>query len=292
MEKFSEDISFFLEDLSGRKHLSANTIDAYRRDLHQYREFLDQQGCSTWMQVNEVIVKKFLYWIKDQGNAQATVARKATAVRRLHRFLMVQKLQTVDPTYMINVPKVESHRSERLSYPEVEQLLAAADTRTAGGRRDRAMMEVLYATGMHVSELIQLDCRDLNLMIGIIHCHGEKGGERILPLGKYAEQAVREYIEQREKEGEPLFINHRGQRLTRQGVWKILKRYAEIAGIRRSLSPETLRQTLAAHLLENGADLQSVETLLGRTSLLTAEHLPAAAKPLLKDFYRQYHPRA
>lgn len=297
MEKLQEQVTAFLNELSEQQHLSVNTIDAYRNDIAQYMYFLsNQQGCSEWLNVDDLMVRKYFYWIQDQGSAAATVARKATAVRRFHRYLVGCHIRPDDPTYSMDTPKVTLHHLEVLTYPQIEQLLDAPDSGTPTGCRDLAMLELLYATGMHVSELIQLNLNDVHLDMGFVHCGGKKGRERILPIGKKAETALRHYIEDgRENVPEDecaLFVNRRCRRLSRQGIWKILKQYAAIAGINQQLSPETLRQSLAAHLLENGADLLSVEMLMGRTSTLFAQRFSHTAKPLLKDFYRLYHPRA
>lgn len=299
MRSMQEQLNDFLNGLKRERGLSMNTLDAYRRDLIQYIDFLKTEaGCRFWTQVTEIHVMKYLYWLRDKGSAPATLARKAAAVRGFHRFLLRKHQTDRDPSYAIEVPRVEPKYPSILSVGEIETLLDAPDKGSDAGRRDRAMLELLYATGMRVSELVLLDLNDLNLTMGFVRCSAGKGSERVIPLGSKARQAVQLYItEVREKtdrcsDRQALFLNHQGRRITRQGFWKILKRYAQETGIGASLSPETLRHSLEAHLLENGADPESVEELMGRTDKLASQRYPRPAKERLKDVYARCHPRA
>ncbi|RYL94836.1 tyrosine recombinase XerD [Sporolactobacillus sp. THM7-4] len=294
-----EQVNDYLSGLKNERGLTDNTLDAYRRDLKQYIEFLNHEaGCMTWKNVTDVAVMKYLYWLKDKGSAPATLARKAASVRGLHQFLLRTHSAESDPSYAIEVPKVERPLPKILTVKQVEALLNAPDRKTPAGKRDRAMLEVLYGTGMRVSELIQLNVDDLQLSIGFLRCGGNKGSERIMPIGRWAQQALSQYINDgRAKmvagnKEDALFLNRLGRRMTRQGFWKILKQHAQTAGIVGALSPETLRHSFAAHLLENGADLESVEEMMGRAELPAYHRYRRSPERRLKEVYARNHPRA
>lgn len=289
----------FLKELEQERGLSANTLHAYRRDLKQYMTFLtDQEKCTDWPDVTEVAVAKYLYRLRDMGSASSTIARKISVVRGLHRYLLRHRYVKSDPAYTLETPVVLQKPPDILSSEQVERLLCTPDAEAESGIRDRAILELLYATGMRVTELVQLNMTDLNLDLGFVRCSGGKGrNERIIPLGTPSRKALAAYIQKvRHQAGtgqeDALFCNMRGGRLTRQGIWKILKNYAEKADIGFSMSPETLRHTLAAHMLENGADTLSVDELLGRESTGIIRRFPRLEKRHLKDVYARYHPRA
>jgi integrase/recombinase XerD len=289
----------FLSVLIQERGLSENTIEAYRGDLYQYLDFLIKNtDCTIWTDVTDLTVMKYLYYLKDQGNAASTLARKAAAVRGFHRHLLRSHQVNHDPSFSMDLPKVEKKPlPSMLTVKQTEQLLAAPDTQTALGRRDKAMMEVLYATGMRVSECIHLNREDLSLELEFIRCVGKKGSERILPLNQPAIQALESYLslsdEPKESHlGQPLFMNRLDNRLTRQGIWKIIKHYAELADISIQMSPETLRHSLTAHLLQNGADLEFVDELMGRANNSAAMRYPRPNRLPLKEVYARFHPRA
>lgn len=289
----------FLNLLIRERGLSENTIEAYRSDLSQYLAFLmNRASCKTWTDVTEVVVMNYLYHLKDQGCAPATLARKAAAMRGLHRYLMRSHQMVNDPAYALDLPKIKQKPlPSMLTVNQVDQLLAAPDTRTRTGKRDRAMLEVLYATGMRVSECIRLDRDQVNLDLEFIRCVGKKGDERILPLDLKAIQALRSYITELDhepalkKSEQPLFLNRLNKRLTRQGIWKILKQYAEEAEISIPISPETLRQSLTAHLLQNGASFEFIDELMGRTHHSASMRYPRPNRLPFKKLYTTYHPR-
>ncbi|RYM05076.1 tyrosine recombinase XerD [Sporolactobacillus sp. THM7-7] len=294
-----EQLDHFLRELKTERGLSANTLVAYRRDLRQYTLFLKAEAhCTSWENVRDVDVMKYLYWLRDKGGAPATLARKAAAVRGLHQFLLRHHEAGSDPAFGIDVPKVERPLPKILSVEEVEKLLRTPSGKTAAGKRDRAMLEVLYGTGIRVTELVQLNVDDLHLSMGFLRCRGSRGSERIIPVGSLARKAVQTYItEVRDrlvipKEEPALFLNRRGRRMTRQGFWKILKKHALSAGVGTSLSPETLRHSFAAHLLENGAELEAVEELMGRAEPAAAQRYRRTPRQRLKDVYARCHPRA
>lgn len=289
----------FLQALGEEQGRTENTLAAYRRDLIQYTGFLNAQAhCTSWRDVSDIDVMNYFFWLKDKGSAPATMTRKAAAVRGLHRFLLRTHESDRDPSYGIELPKVTHEQAEILSADDVKKLIEAPDVRTRTGIRDRAMIEVLYATGVRVSELIRLNVDDLNLEMGFVRCRGKKGTERIIPLGQAAREACRTYFEKvrtafpPETAQDALFLNRSGHRMTRQGFWKLIKKYARETPIDVSLSPETLRQTFAAHMLENGADIQSVEELLGHTSSAETRRYRLNRKRRLRDVYARFHPRA
>ncbi|MCO7176646.1 tyrosine-type recombinase/integrase [Sporolactobacillus kofuensis] len=290
----------FLAVLIKDRGLSKNTIEAYRNDLHQYLDYLIyQEHCTAWENVTDLVVIKYLYYLKDRGNATTTQARKAAAVRGFHRYLLRNHQMTHDPAYTLEIPNVEPRTlSTLLTIDQVNKLLKAPDSSTKLGRRDRAMLELLYATGMRVSECIQLNREHVNLELEFVQCvGGKKGSERIIPLNPPAIEALDQYMNmdhesaEEEKAEQPLFINRLNRRLTRQGVWKILKHNAEIAGLAISLSPETLRQSLTAHLLQNGASLEFIDELLGRSPSSTVLRYSLPKRPPLKKLYASFHPR-
>ncbi|KPC99385.1 Tyrosine recombinase XerD [Geobacillus sp. BCO2] len=222
------------------------------------------------------------------------------SIRSFHQFLLREKIAAQDPTVHIETPQFERTLPKVLSVEEVEALLAAPQVSTPFGLRDKAMLELLYATGMRVSELVQLNLSDVHLTMGFVRCYGKGRKERIVPIGRMAIEALAHYLEHgrpqlvnpRRRATEALFLNHYGQRLTRQGFWKILKRLAKEAGIEKELTPHTLRHSFATHLLENGADLRAVQELLGHADISTTQMYTHVTKTRLKDVYKQYHPRA
>ncbi|WP_353947896.1 tyrosine-type recombinase/integrase [Sporolactobacillus sp. Y61] len=288
----------YLEALQQERRLTDNTLSAYQRDLKQYVDFLTREvHCSAWADVSEVSVMKYFYWLRDRHRASATVARKASAVRGLHRYLYRYKKADTDPAYAIVLPGVERTPPEILSDEEVDRLLSAPDSDTGSGKRDQAMLELLYATGIRASELINLNLSDLNLQLGFVRCKGIRGNERVIPLGQSAKHALHIYLNDVRKaqedrlENSPLFLNNRHRRLTRQGVWKILKNYGSLTGIGSTLSPETLRNTLTARMLENGADMASVDEIMGREHSLALNRYPRRSNSRLRDVYVRFHPR-
>jgi len=292
-------VDHFLDLLNKERGLSSNTIEAYRGDLTQYTDYLiSKKQCSVWQDVTEVIVLNYMYFLKDSGCAPSTIARKAAAIRGLHRYLLISKQTTADPAYSLELPKIQRNPlPPLLTTNQVKQLLDAPDLRTKIGKRDRALLEVLYATGMRVSECIRLDAAHVNLDLEFIRCLGKKGNERILPLDSLAISALRMYIESLIQDGEkidlnqPLFMNRMNKRLTRQGIWKILKHYADQADISVSISPETLRKSLTAHLLQNGAPLEFIDELMGRQHTSATMQYPRPNRLPLKKVYAMYHPR-
>ncbi|MCL1631876.1 tyrosine-type recombinase/integrase [Sporolactobacillus sp. CPB3-1] len=293
-------IDNFLDAMQHERDLSKNTVEAYQSDLLQYVRYLREiKQCTDWEDVTEVQLMNYLYQLKDSGCAPATLARKAAALRGFHRFLFRSHLTSSDPAYALSVPKAaHSHFPALLTTEQIYLLLRAPSPHTRIGKRDRALLEVLYATGMRASECIRLDHGHVNLSLEFIRCVGKKGTERILPLNISAITALREYITEWEQKNaapdinQPLFTNRSGKRLTRQGLWKILRNHAESAALPVPISPETLRQSLTAHLLQNGAPLDFVDELMGRALVSSASRYMHLNRVPLKELYNRYHPLA
>ncbi|MED0662397.1 site-specific tyrosine recombinase XerD [Geobacillus thermodenitrificans] len=291
----------FLHYLTVERNLAHNTIISYERDLKKYVHYLREvEQLEAWGEVERLHILHFLKFLSEQGQSARTIARHLASIRSFHQFLLREKMAAQDPTVHIETPQFERTLPKVLSVEEVEALLAAPQTNTPFGLRDKAMLEVLYATGMRVSELVQLNLGDVHLTMGFVRCYGKGRKERIVPIGRMALEALARYLEHgrpqlvnpRKRATEALFLNHYGQRLTRQGFWKILKRLSKEAGIEKELTPHTLRHSFATHLLENGADLRAVQELLGHADISTTQMYTHVTKTRLKDVYKQYHPRA
>lgn len=290
----------FIHFLIVEKGLANNTIVAYERDLKSYLHYLTH--VETILQLNDVQrihIVHFLGFLKDSGKSSKTLARHVASVRAFHQFLLRDRVTDHDPSVLIETPKLERSLPKVLNLQEVEQLLDTPKTTDHYGLRDKAMLELLYATGIRVSELIGLNMGDVHLSMGFVRCIGKGNKERIIPVGRTAITALKNYLEQgrgcflsKNHHEEALFLNHHGKRLTRQGFWKILKKITKEAGIKKELTPHTLRHSFATHLLENGADLRSVQEMLGHADISTTQIYTHVTKKRLKDVYSKFHPRA
>lgn len=294
-----DSIEDFVHYLIVERGLSENTIQSYRRDLQQYAQYLQQvEQLATFNEVKRIHIIGFLQLLKEKGRAQTTIARHIASTRTFHQFLLREKMVDSDPSVHIETPKMERKLPKVLSMDEVEALIGTPKTHTAFGLRDKAMLELLYATGIRVSELVQLDVGDVHLTMGFVRCVGKGNKERIIPLGKMAQQAITAYLDRgrnvlsRGKGEHALFLNHHGERLSRQGFWKILNKLAREAHIDKKLTPHTLRHSFATHLLENGADLRAVQEMLGHADISTTQIYTHVTNKRLKDVYAAYHPRA
>ena len=252
----------FIHFLIVEKGLAKNTIISYERDLHSYLQYLKKiEMITDFNEVQRLQIIRFLGKLKNDGKSSKTQARHIASIRAFHQFLLREKAVGQDPTVHLESPKQEKSLPKVLSIPEVEKLLESPRLDTHFGLRDKAMIELLYATGIRVSELINLNMGDVHVTMGFVRCMGKGSKERIIPIGKAATQAITEYLESgralflKKEKDNALFLNHLGKRLTRQGFWKILKRLTMEAGITKELTPHTLRHSFATHLLENGADL-------------------------------------
>jgi len=284
-------IDQFLKYLRIEKGVAENTIQAYRHDLAMYREHL---GSTDLLHAGASDVSSFLKFLYARKLKPRSATRAFAAVRGLHRFLILEKATLENPTSNVEQPRWWKPLPNVLVLEEVDKLLASPKTDSLKGLRDRAMLEVLYATGLRVSELIGLKLDGVNLEAGFVRCMGKGSKERIVPLGASAAEAVNVYLKSRQvrKPTNYLFLNNRGDKLSRMGFWKILKGYGIQAGIRKKLTPHVLRHSFATHLLERGADLRAVQTMLGHSNISTTEIYTHVMRERLKEIYKSYHPRA
>ncbi|MGG4492053.1 site-specific tyrosine recombinase XerD [Metabacillus idriensis] len=295
-----DQIQDFMHYLVVERGLSHNTIISYERDLKSYHQFLTaQEKLASFQDVSRLSIIHFLKSLKEAGKSSKTIARHTASIRSFHQFLLREKAVDHDPTVHIESPQVERTLPKVLSLTEVEKLLETPKLISPFGYRDKAMLELLYATGIRVSEMINLDLSDVHLTMGFIRCFGKGNKERIVPIGRTASEALESYVElgrpklaSKKIPTEALFLNHHGNRMTRQGYWKNLKKIALEAGISKELTPHTLRHSFATHLLENGADLRAVQEMLGHADISTTQIYTHVSKTRLKDVYKQYHPRA
>ena len=278
-----QQVEAFLAYLAAERRFSANTLSAYRSDLHQLGQYLDKEGVSGW-DVESPALVGFVLWLEEQQYAPASLARKVAATKAFFGFLRRRGAIAADPTLQIGAPRVGRSAPKTLTTEEVERLLAAPGKRqTPEAVRDAAMFALLYATGMRVTELISLDVGDVNVEAKTLRCVGRRGRERILQFDEQAREALHAYLGGargtllRGGAGSALFLNHRGDRLTRQGFWLLVKSYAEEAGITSALTPHTIRHTFASHLLSTGAQLQEVQQRLGHANLSTTQIYRQAA---------------
>jgi integrase/recombinase XerD len=293
----AEDVlRLFLDYLSVEKGLSANTILSYGRDLGKYNLFLQRHQVD-WARADEPTVARF---IRDEsrGGLQArSLARLISALKSFYRFLALDGFIGKDPTANLSSPKTWLNLPKFLTVPEVEALLGQPDENEPGGLRDRAMLEVLYATGLRVSEIIHLQPADINIDEGYVICRGKGGKERVVPVGGTAAAAVRRYRDAvrpaLDKRSNPaLFLTRLGQPFTRQGFWKMLAGHARRAGLSAEVSPHVLRHSFATHLLERGADLRSVQLMLGHSQITTTQIYTHVTRERLRQVYDKFHPRA
>lgn len=291
-------IDDFFHYLQIERGLSINTLQSYRRDIKQYCSFLETDCQITdWKQVDRSHILKYLYNLKDHDRSQATIARALSSIRLFHQFLVREYQFVTDASLHIESPKKARTLPKVLSTQEIDTLLMISTTDPLT-TRNKAMLEMLYATGLRVSELTHLKVTDLHLMMGFVRCLGKGSKERIVPLGDIAKDAIEIYLTDsrnqlvKNKSTEQLFVNHHGNALSRQGFWKILKGIARDVGIKKEITPHTLRHSFATHLLENGADLRSVQEMLGHADISTTQIYTHVSKARLKDVYTSYHPRA
>lgn len=291
-------IQEFIDYLGHEKGLAANTLESYSRDLRQYYGFLSEDASSSLENASQATIVAYLMYLRKQGKATATIARRLAALKAFYQFLVKENYVDKDPTGDLASPRLERKLPKILSVQEVERLLAQPDTRTIAGKRDKAMLELLYATGIRVSELTSLNVGDVDVSEGFLRCTGKGSKERMVPVGEIALQALKVYLnEARPKlisspSEQAMFVNHHGRRLTRQGFWKIVKKYAAQAGIKKEITPHTLRHSFATHLLENGADIRAVQEMLGHADISTTQIYTHVTKERLKDVYAKSHPRA
>lgn len=288
----------FIDYLENERKKSRNTLEAYKRDIAGFFAFLKKRDIDEPDNVTNTEIVAFLMELKNEGRAPATVNRKMASVRAYYNYLVEKQIISQNPTRNIKTPKVEKKGLEYLSIEEVDKLLAMPDD-SIRGKRDRAILELLYATGIRVNEVIAANVSDVNLRIGFFTCPGESGKARIIPIGRPAKAALEEYIfnsrdmiVKENKEENALFVNYYGKRMTRQGLWKIMKEYAGKAGLTQKLTPHILRNSFAVHMVQNGADLKSLQELLGHEDISATQIYLSVTKNRIKDVYDKTHPRA
>ncbi|KRQ86813.1 Tyrosine recombinase XerD [Caloramator mitchellensis] len=282
-------------DYLKKQRLSQNTLESYARDIKNFLQYLNRNNINFLEVKKSNIIAYFLNLQKD-GRATSSISRNLASIRAFYRMLLKMDLISYDPTIELESPKIEKKLPTILSVEQVEGLLSMPNTNEPKGARDKAMLEVLYATGIRVSELVSLKLDDINLNLGYLRCNGNK--ERIIPLGKIAIKVLENYINNFRKKfvsnssNEYLFLNHHGEGMTRQGFWKILKYYAKKAGIQQEITPNIIRHSFAAHLMENGADLKSLQELLGHSDISTTQIYAEISKTKISEVYKKSHPRA
>ena len=285
----------FMGHIKVEKGLSTNTIVAYNHDLLTFFQFLKTRGV-TPLQVRQNDLLSFVAERRLQLAARS-LARCLVSIRMFYRFCITEGKITSNPARLLGIPKLYQHLPNILSRDEVETLLSQPDSQTVLGKRDKAMLEILYATGLRVTELIGLKIYNINLEAGFIRTIGKGSKERIIPMGGKAIGASKEYLQNarptfmQKRKSPSLFLNSRGNPMTRQGFWKILKHHALKAGIARRVTPHTLRHSFATHLLEGGADLRSVQIMLGHSDISTTQIYTHVARERLKEIHEKYHPR-
>lgn len=287
----------FTEYLQEEKKSSENTVLSYARDLRGFCRFMKECGILDAARVNRTNVMAYVYELQKQHKAGATVSRNIASIRSFYQFLQRKGIVTENPAADLELPKVEKKVPEILSLDKVELLLEQPNGDEDKEIRDKAMLELLYATGIRVTELISLKVEDINLSLEYIHCGSDAKG-RIIPIGAQAKFSLRRYMEKvrehmvSKPEEDVLFVNCNGKPMTRQGFWKIIKSYAKKAGIQEDITPHMLRHSFAAHLIENGADLRSVQEMLGHSDISTTQIYTKLTNQKLKNVYAKTHPRA
>ena len=294
MNTYVKEYTSFMTDI---RHKSLNTVESYKRDVTQYISYLDGTGVTDISSTTKTTVLSYLLYLQKEGRASSTVSRTLASLRSYYLFMMQNGVVKSNPTSNLEAPHVEKKIPKILSGEEVELLLEQPKDCDNKGIRDKAMLELLYATGIRVSELINLDVSDVNVPMSFVRCKGGKK-ERIIPMGHQAKDALENYINNVRKymvknENETaLFVNCSGARLSRQGFWKLIKYYQHIAGIETDITPHTLRHSFAAHLLENGADLHSIQEMMGHADISSTQVYSRMINSKIKDVYAKAHPRA
>lgn len=292
-----DDVTRYGTYLTEERRSSQNTVASYLRDVSQFADYLQNHRDCGLRQAKGEMVRDYMEWMLGHGKSTASVTRFLASIKSFYNFLLAEGSVTSNPAKGLTAAKSERKYPEILTSREVELFLDQPQCVDAKGFRDHAMLELLYATGIRVSELIALELDDLNLAAGFIRCSG-KGKERIIPLYRTAVKALQDYVWKirpqlvSDEEETALFVNMNGERMSRQGFWKIIKCYQEKAGIEKDITPHTLRHSFAVHLLENGADLRSIQEMLGHADISSTQIYTHVVKRQLKDVYQKVHPRA
>ncbi|MDJ0876475.1 MAG: site-specific tyrosine recombinase XerD [Desulfobacterales bacterium] len=296
-DHLDEPIERYLVYLTVEKGLAPRTREAYGRDLMRFAAFFRDEGLQRYNETDPAVILKYLIDLRRNGLEARSRARHLVALRGFFRFLHQEKITTSDPTRLIELPKAGLHLPSVAPVDDIRRLLAAPDVNRPKGKRDAAMLELLYAAGLRVSELVALALNHLNLEAGFVRVVGKGAKERIVPIGRSAQAVLQVYLD----DGRPILLKHRtspyvfvarqGRPMTRQGFWKLIKKYALQSGITYNISPHTIRHSFASHLLEGGADLRAVQVMLGHADIATTQIYTHVTAERLKAVHRRYHPR-
>lgn len=295
MKEFIDD---FMNYISVERGLAKNTLLAYRRDLDKYIDHLSQKGIKTAAKVTREHVSNFMFDLKKHDMSATTIGRNLAAIKMFHRFLVRENLAKEDPTTLVDTPKLWKRVPSVLTVAEIEAMIQAACGKKDQQVRDQAILEIFYASGLRVSELSDLKTTSINYDLGFVRAVGKGSKERIIPLGQKAREAVQRYLLKarprllKNKVNDVLFLSRLGTKISRQSLWAVIKSYARKAKIKKTIKPHTLRHTFATHLLEHGADLRSVQEMLGHADISTTQIYTHVDKERLKSVHKQFHPRS
>ncbi len=290
-------IDAFIDFLFVERGLAKNTLVAYRHDLQEYIVYLKAKGFSEPNCVSRKDITDYMFHKKKQGLSTRSICRALAAIKTFHRFLARERLATEDPTDLVDTPKIWKKIPDVLTAAEIEAMIHSVKGHQWQAGRDRAILELFYASGMRVSELVELKVENVNFSVGYVRCIGKGSKERIVPIGKKAQEAIAKYLEgvrprlARQTSTAHLFLSRLGKKISRQSIWKLIQRYADLAGIKKIVKPHTLRHSFATHLLEHGADLRSVQEMLGHADISTTQIYTHVDRERLKTVHQQFHPR-
>ena len=290
-------LSKYLSHLSIERGLSNNSLSSYEKDLNRYLKFLQTRKVDSLESVKPEHISQLLWQLREKNLKANSISRNLSAIRGFHKFLVKEEFSSVDPTVVLESPKIGRKLPVVLTYPEVSKILEQADVSTFLGLRDRAILEMMYACGLRISEAIGLSVNDLFLKDGFIRVFGKGSKERVVPIGSEAVHWLRRYLIKarphlaKQFSQNILFLNNRGRKLSRMGVWKILQFYVQKVGIKKKVYPHTLRHCFATHLLEGGADLKAVQEMLGHADISTTEIYTHLDTSYLKQVHKEAHPR-
>jgi len=290
-------IELFFNYLENEKELSVNTLDSYERDIRQFESYIKLHNLKI-EEVTKTLIITYLIYMQKNGKATSTISRNLASIRCLYQFMYNSRFIDSDPSSNLESPKVEKKLPSVLTKKEVELLLEQPKPTDAKGARDKAMLELLYATGIRVTELISLDLKDIDLKGSLVRCNATESKSRTIPIGNIAIKYLKLYLADYRKlfnsseEDTSLFLNFHGSKMTRQGFWKIIKNYTQKAKINKVITPHTLRHSFAVHLIENGADLQAIQEMLGHSDISTTQVYSKINKNRILEVYNKTHPRA
>lgn len=293
----NEWIENFINYLAVERGLAQNTLLAYHRDLNKYSRYWAEKKISDVNQITREEISKYILGQKQDGLSTTSICRSLAAIKMFHRFLVREQVALADPTNLVETPKLWKRVPDVLSQKEIDAMIKAALGKKPQQIRDYAILELFYASGMRVSELSQMKLEDVNTQVGYVRCLGKGSKERVIPIGAHSREAVKRYCEfarsklLKSRASSDLFVSRLGKKLTRQCVWQIIKSYAKKANIQKVIKPHTLRHTFATHLLQNGADLRSVQEMLGHADISTTQIYTHVDRDRLKAVHKQFHPR-